>query len=505
MNKKMMITARFVSLMGFACLVAFTNRCVATDEEQPNVLFIICDDLNCDIGCYDHPMVQTPCLDRFAAGGVRFTNAHCQFSLCGPSRASFMTGLYPTQNGIVKNAIRLRDRFPKAVTMSQAFENSGYTTVRIGKIYHYNVPRDIGNDGHDDPDSWTITVNPRGRDKIYEPTIFSLKPGKFGATLSWKADEGADGDQTDGIGATEAIKFLKEFSETKQPFFMAVGMYRPHTPYVAPRKYFDLYDPNEIEIPSVADGYLDTIPENARRSVTRFKEQNNLDPAIARKAIQAYYASISFADAQVGRILTALKQTGLDKNTIVVFTSDHGYHMGEHGHYQKLTLFENGTRVPLILSAPGKSKTGLVTDTPIEMIDFYPTLAELAKVNRPGYLQGVSQVSALTDATVRPRNDALSHLGGNLDGWSLRTERYRYTEWGENGAGGKELYERENDDAELFNLADKPDLAKVQSDLAARLRERVMSATTIPRNVLLLPEKTAPPKNQTNRARKTNQ
>ena len=173
-------------LLIFGCITLFSfhaEQCYA-DQDKPNVLFLICDDLNCDLGCYGHPMVQTPNLDRLAGNGVRFTNAHCQFSLCGPSRASFMTGLYPPQSGITRNAVRLRTHFPKAVTMSQAFENSGYTTVRIGKIYHYNVPRDIGNDGHDDPDSWTITVNPRGRDKIYESTIYTLKPGKYGATLS---------------------------------------------------------------------------------------------------------------------------------------------------------------------------------------------------------------------------------------------------------------------------------------------------------------------------------
>ena len=264
---------------------------------------------------------------------------------------------------------------------------------------------------------------------------------------------------------------------------MAVGMYRPHTPYVAPKKYFDSHPQQDIKIPKLPGGYLDTIPEMAKKSVTRFKEQVNLDPAIARQAIQAYYASISFADAQVGRILDALKRTGLDKNTIVVFTSDHGYHMGEHGHYQKLTLFENGTRVPLIMSAPGKSTAGLVTNAPTEMIDFYPTLTELASVKKPTYLQGVSLVPALSDAAARPREDALSMLAHKMNGWSLRTEQYRYTEWGDGGELGAELYDHSSDPEEMKNLAGDERLAGVRTKLSTRLRSRIQQATTIPDGV----------------------
>jgi arylsulfatase A-like enzyme len=373
--------------------------------------------------------------------------------------------------------------------MSQAFEKSGYTTIRIGKIFHYNVPGDIGNAGHDDPDSWTIAVNPRGRDKIYQSSVFSLKPGAYGGTLSWKSDEGEDAEQTDGVAATEAVKFFDEFAETKKPFFMAVGLYRPHTPFVAPRKYFDLYDKNDIRIPEIPSGYLDSIPESARRSLTRLKEQRNLDPKVAKQAIQAYYASISFADAQIGRILDGLKRTGLDKNTIVVFTSDHGYHMGEHGYYQKFTLFENATRVPLIMSVPGRSKAGLVTDAPAELIDFYPTLTELAGVKRPAYLQGVSQQAALQDSEARPRPDAITTLGARgFQGWSLRTEKYRYTEWGDDGELGKELYDRNADPGEMTNVADQASMKELQAKLSARLRSRVEGAKKIPAGVVLLPE-----------------
>ena len=203
--------------------------------EKRNVLFLICDDLNCDLACYGHDQVKSPNIDKLASRGVRFANTHCQYPLCGPSRASFMEGMYPDQTLVHRNAILIRDRTPNVVTLSQMFRNNGYTATRIGKIYHYNVPRDIGNDGHDDPDSWDVKINPRGRDKTEESKVFTLRPGSYGGTLSWLAADGTDEEQTDGIGATEAVRKLKAFAESGTPFFMAVGLYRPHTPYVAPK------------------------------------------------------------------------------------------------------------------------------------------------------------------------------------------------------------------------------------------------------------------------------
>lgn len=188
-----------------------------------NVLFLIADDLNCDLGCYGHRMVESPNIDRLAGRGLRFERAYCQFPLCGPSRASFMCGLYPDQTLIRGNAIRVRERLPDVLTMAQMFRNHGYMPVRVGKIYHYGVPRDIGTEGHDDPPSWDKAINPRGRDKDEESQIFTLTAGQYGGTLSWMAAEGTDLEQTDGIGATEAIKLLEEFAANKNPFFLAVG------------------------------------------------------------------------------------------------------------------------------------------------------------------------------------------------------------------------------------------------------------------------------------------
>jgi choline-sulfatase len=449
----------------------------ATAEDPPNVLFLICDDLNCDLGSYGHPLVKSPNIDQLARRGVRFENAYCQFPLCGPSRASFMTGLYPDQNLVRRNTIYIREHVPSVQTMSQMFRANDYVATRVGKIYHYNVPKHIGTSGHDDPYSWDFTVNPRGRDKADEHLIFSLQPGQFGGTLSWLAAEGTDEEQTDGIAATEAVALLEQYAKSNQRFFLAVGLYRPHTPFVAPKKYFQMYPPEEITVPQVPEGYLDTLPKPARLSITRKKNQLNLSDKLSREAIQAYYASITFADAQVGRILDALEQTGLDKNTIVIFTSDHGYHMGEHGHWQKTTLFENAARVPLVIAGPGVKAAGATTRTPAEMLDFYPTLAQMCGLKPPAYLAGVSLAPALADPKATPRQSALTQYG---NGYSIRTARYRYTEWGEKGAEGAELYDHQVDSVEMVNLAGSEKHAATVAELSRLLRERVTIAQTRP-------------------------
>lgn len=468
-----------------ALLVSLTGAIIqdAPAAEKPNVLFLICDDLNCDIGCYGHPMVKTPNIDRLAGRGVRFENTHCQYPLCGPSRASFMTGLYPDQNLVKRNAIYIREHVPNVNTMSQMFRDAGYFATRIGKIYHYNVPKHVGTGGHDDPYSWNRTINPRGRDKDEEDKIFSLTPGSFGATLSWLAADGRDDEQTDGVAATEAIEVLGQHAKKGDPFYLAVGLYRPHTPFVAPKKYFAMHPRDEIEIPAIPEGYLDSLPAPARKSLTRRKNQNNLSEDLARKAIQGYYASISFADAQLGRILDALDESGLSDNTIVLFTSDHGYHMGEHDHYQKTTLFENATRVPLIMAGPGIER-GKVAETMAEMVDFYPTLAELAGLSAPDFAAGISLAPALRDPSVSTRQTALTQY---MDGYSIRTNRFRYTEWGDNASLGRELYDHESDPGEMNNLADdKIHEAKIK-ELSAKLQTRIADANQKPQGIKQVP------------------
>ena len=445
-----------------------------------NVLFLICDDLNCDLGCYADPMVKSPNIDRLAARGVRFENAYCQYPLCGPSRASFMTGLYPDQTLIRRNAIYIREHVPNVQTMSQMFRRSGYFATRIGKIYHYNVPRHMGTSGHDDPYSWDYTINPRGRDKDEEDQIFSLVPGQFGGTLSWLAADGTDEQQTDGIAATEAARLLGDYARSGKPFYLAIGLFRPHTPYVAPKKYFEMYPLDKIVVPEIPEGYRDMLPIPARKSIMRKKDQIDLPDDLARKAIQAYYASITFADAQVGRVLDALRESGLADDTIVVFTSDHGYHMGEHGHWQKTTLFENAARVPLIIAGPGVEAAGQSTAAPAEMVDFYPTLAQLCGLTAPKYLSGVSLAPALKDPTAKPRPSAFTQYA---NGYSIRTPRYRYTEWGDQGKEGAELYDHESDPEEMKNLTGRPEQADAVKRLSKQLRQRIADARRAPEGV----------------------
>lgn len=387
-----------------------------------------------------------------------------------------MTGWYPDQTLIRRNAIHLRERAPNVVTMSQHFRAADYFATRIGKIYHYNVPLHIGTGGHDDPFSWNQTVNPRGRDVIDQDKVITLKPGQYGGTLSWLAADGEDSEQTDGIAAAETVKRLRQHADSGENFFMAVGLYRPHTPYVAPKKYFDMYPIHTINVPTVPEGYLKTLPTPAVQSINRKKEQINLDPKLAKQAIQAYYASITFADAQLGTILAGLRETGLDDNTIVLFTSDHGYHMGEHGHYQKTTLFENATHVPLVIAGPGVHQGG-VAETMAEMVDFYPTLSELAGLPKPSAVSGVSLVPALKDPSKIVRESALTQYD---IGYSLRTAGYRYSSWGDEGSDGAELYDRKMDPAEMNNLADDPAYVETRKRLAATLQQRIQETRKSP-------------------------
>ena len=475
-----------LSLLLFVLVFGCKKSNTIDKNQKLNVLFIIADDLNCDLGSYGHPKVISPNIDRLAKNGTLFGNVHNQYPLCGPSRASFMTGMYTDQTQMTNNNVLLRTTVPDVITMGQRFRQQGYRSVRIGKIYHFDNPSSIGTSSADDIYTWDQTINPYGRDKIEEYKINTLTQRQYGGTLSWLAADGTDEEQTDGIGATEAIEQLESFYKTGQNFFLAVGMYRPHTPFVAPKKYFDMYDRNSIEIPydGSNDEYLKTIPKTAANSIRLKKNQIKLNlksnKKLAQEIKEAYFATTTFVDAQIGRILKKLKQTGLDKNTIVVFTSDHGYHLGEHGHWQKQTLFDNSTRVPLIFSGPGIESNVRIENSPVELIDIYPTLMDLTGIESPDHVVGKSLKPVFENNNFKTRNSALTRW---RNGYSIKTENFRLTKWGENGELGYELYDHRNDKEELKNLVSNTSYSSLLDSMKIEIDIRIANAKLKPKGV----------------------
>lgn len=457
-------------------------------SRRPNILFISVDDLACTLGCYGDVVAQTPHIDRLAATGVRFERAYNQLPLCNPTRASLMTGLRPDQIKVYDLERHFRDELPDVVTLPQAFQKAGYHAARVGKIYHYNVPASIGTNGLDDPPSWNQVANPKGRDVADEALIFNAEPKRpVSAALSWLAAEGADEEQTDGLIATEAMKILAERAKrTEQPFFLAVGFFRPHTPYVAPRKYFDLYSKRALRLPFAPANDREDIPTAAfahNCPVTHY----GLQEETLLSATQAYYACVSFVDAQVGRLLAELDRLKLSQNTIVVLWSDHGYHLGEHqGVWQKRTLFEPSARAPLIIRDPAQSGNGQACRRVVEFVDIYPTLASLAQIDAPKNLAGRDLSPLLADPLIPWNSTAVTQVlrpaDGRLSepvmGCSIRTERHRYTEWGE-GRHGLELYDHHTDPGEFRNLAHHPDATAkaVMDELRPLLRAKASGQT----------------------------
>ncbi|MBL9211936.1 MAG: sulfatase [Opitutaceae bacterium] len=451
----------------------------AAGAARPNVLFIAIDDLGNVLHSAGDRIASTPHLDRLAATGVRFDRAYNQIPLCNPSRASVLTGLRPDVTGVYDLDRHFRSAVPKVVTLPQLFRENGWFSARVGKLFHYDVPKGIGTDGLDDEPSWHVTVNPKGRDVTDAAQIVNPTPQRpVSAALSWLRAEGTDEEQTDGLIATAAIALLEQ-AQTK-PFFLGVGFFRPHTPFVAPKKYFDLYPLEKIRLPFAPPDDRADIPPAA------FAHNNptphyGLDELTVRTALQAYYASVSFVDAQVGRLLDALDRLGLARNTIVVVWSDHGYHLGEHGGiWQKRCLFEESARAPLLIRDPVARGNGRASTRVVEFVDLYPTLAERAGLASPAGRDGRSLRPLLDDPTAPWDSQAFTQILRPADsrfaqpvmGRSVRTERWRFTEWNE-GRDGLELYDHASDPQEFRNLAADPAHAAVVRELRARFGTRV--------------------------------
>lgn len=434
----------------------------------PNVLFIIVDDLTTTLGSYGNQSVRTPGMDTLAARGVRFEHAYTQFALCNPSRCSFLTGCYPEKTGVMDLSTSLRKALPDEVTLPQHFKNNGYATGRVGKVFHVPDPKtkldvELGSALHKDNE---ILVEAKKASDPDDKPRSKAKSDGYNRTYAASARPAAD--FTDYAIADDAIATLEQFKV--KPFFLAVGFIRPHTPFVAPKSFFEAIDPTQLTLPPFyreGGENLTQLPKASLRpnnNVFRYAAPSRDE---ARDALQAYLASTSFVDSQIARVLEKLRELHLDENTIIVLTGDHGYQLGEHGLWAKQTLFEGANHVPLIIAAPGVkpgARSGLA-----EQVDIYPTLCDLAGLPKPKHLQGRSLKPMLDDPAAKGKQVAISTMIAphtKQRGHTLRTDAFRYIAW----EGGEELlYDLRTDADELHNLAKQP----AQAERMNRMRQRL--------------------------------
>jgi uncharacterized sulfatase len=429
-----------VSIATF-CLFGVLFILEAGAVERPNVLFITVDDLRCEMGCYGSRVVKTPNIDRLSRLGMRFDRAYVQVTVCNPSRTSLLTGLRPDTTRVFDNRTHFRKKLPDVVTLPQLFRENGYHTFRLGKIFHDGASMDDGK-------AWDKAVYPR-------PTARGLKGEGRNLTngalrwCAWRAAEGTDEDQPDGQIAREAVKFLNQSHD--RPFFLALGFYKPHDPFVAPKKYFEHYPIDSITLyrdpPDATPLSPPTFGAAFKREFDKFSDRER------REFQRAYYAATTFMDAQFGKVFDALQQNSYANNTLIFFLSDHGYHLGERGWWNKSNLTELSCRTPLIVYAPGMKAAGEPCCRLVEFIDIYPTLTKLCKLQAPSELDGRSFAPLLDDPSQGWKEAAFTQFRrGELMGRSVRTVRWRYTEWGD-GRAGRELYDHTTDPREYRNLA----------------------------------------------------
>lgn len=450
-------------------------------SERPNVLFVMADDLTAEaLGCYGNDECATPRLDRLAGRGLRFTRAYCQYPVCGPSRAAVMAGMYPQAIGVLSNgdSRSFTENLGDRPSLPQHFRRHGWRSARVGKLYHMRVPGDItaGVDGPDHPASWDEAFNAPGLEWMtpgafehlshqelrYEPdTHYGLGFGSaFYAVKAW----GDGSDQPDARAADVAVRWLREHGD--EPFFLAVGFVRPHVPLVAPASVHARYTAGELTLAERVEGDQEDIPgPGITMSNRRIGAED--DPAHQGRILAAYYASVTFMDTQVGRLLDALEELGLADDTLVVFSSDHGYHLGEHGLWQKLSLHEESARIPLLMAGPDVPVGE--RDALVEQIDLFPTLARLAGLEVPAHCQGEDLAPVLTDPAASVRGAALCVRG--QDSYLLRTEDWAYLRYGD---GSTELYDMQRDPSQFENLAASE--PEVVERLDARLERRLAEA-----------------------------
>ncbi len=459
-----MITRRaFTSALAAPALALAKKTAAAI----PNVLFIASDDLTAALGCYGHPVVKSPNIDRLASRGVLFHRAYCNFPLCGPSRTSLLSGRRPDSTGIVDNAIAVRERLiPDVVTLPQMFRQNGRLSIRIGKMYHMDVPAGVGKNLYDDPPSWDEADSPPGLENRIEGERRNITPqAGSGNQFEWVSftDEGQH--QADRVGTDRAIEYLSQRGQ--KPFFLGLGLVRPHVPLVAPKRFFDLYPASEMKPVVNPPGDRDDIPRASEIVINTRANDMGMNDADKREALRGYFAAISYVDSLVGEVLAALDRAKLTERTAVVFWSDHGWHLGEHHRWQKRSLFEESSRVPLIVSAPGAAR-GKVSRRLVELVDLYPTLAELGGITPPPGFEGQSFAPLLRQPQRAWKTAVFAQMNSPKDGIigrAVRTETHRYIRW-EGPYPDEEVYDLVRDPHEYTNLARLP----AHDGLKARLR-----------------------------------
>lgn len=456
---------------------------VTIAAEKPNVLFICVDDLKPLIGCYGDKIAKSPNLDRLAARGMIFDRAYCNQAVCSPSRNTLLTGYRPQTLGIYDLSTNFRKAMPDAITLPQLFKSQGYRTQAMGKIFH------VGHGNTEDARSWSVphfqaksigyALKENNAEISREDALFANKsPANLPRGAAYENADVKDNVYGDGKIADEVIVRLRAAKEKSgEPFFIAVGFLKPHLPFCAPKKYWDMYNAADLKLAEFREppiGAPSYAPQfgGELRNYKDIPGKGALPDDLQRTLIHGYYACVSYMDAQLGRVLDELERTGQDKNTIIMLWGDHGWHLGDHGMWCKHTNYEQAARIPLIMSVPGVTKAGTRTSAFVETVDIYPTFCELAGIEPPKNIDGKSFASVLKDGTKSTR-DSIIHVyprGGRL-GRAIRTERYRLVEWKKPGDSAEtaefELYDYESDPLETKNLAsEKP---KVVAELRAIL------------------------------------
>jgi choline-sulfatase len=458
----------------------------AAETKPLNVLFIAVDDLRPEVNASGNNVIKTPNLDRIAARGTTFDRAYCQQAVCSPSRSSLMTGRRPDATRVWDLETHFRTALPEAVTVAQYFKNHGYHSQGMGKIFH---------GGFDDAPSWSVAwQTPKApqyaNDENQKLQASNIDKKGRGRGPAYESGDVPDDTYTDGKTARLAAQTLAELKQKGKPFFLAVGMAKPHLPFVAPKKYWDLYDPKEIYVPAFqklpagAPGFVGHT-NGELSSYAGMPKDGIVDAATARTLRHGYYAAISYMDAQVGIVLDALEKEGLADSTVIVLWGDHGWQLGEHGLWHKHTNFEVSARAPLLISMPGQKAAGRKSASLAEFIDIYPTLADACGLPKPKDVEGVSLRPVLDDASAQvrpvaisqyPRNDA----GKSLMGYSIRDDRWRLTLWRDrkdNTIHATELYDETNDPHETVNVATKAEHAEVIARLTKFLPPPIAPAT----------------------------